>query len=213
MTLNETGSRSYADPDALPCSNISKGDNQQVGDKQLQSIPDQKSVVTPSEKVPAKQGNLAVNSIVLPRENCGTFWTGWVKDIKTANPCPKGCERGEHLQLNEHKNDKERVYQANYQCYRPKLEIRKPPVAVRPAGAAPRRNCGTMWTGWHDDPYAVANPCPANCVRGELRLVNRSRSGDKLQYDMNYQCYVKEPVAKQGTLLTTPSKNDTVNQR
>ena len=48
-----------------------------------------------------------------------------------------------------------------------------------------------MWTGWQSEPKSKANPCPANCERGELRAVNRSLSNGKLAYDMNYQCYVK----------------------
>ena len=131
-------------------------------------------------------------AIVVPRDSCGTHWTGWVKEIGAdVNPCPKGCERGKRLRLDEHKNSGVTEYQANYECYLPRLEVPQPALKPRAAGAPPRQNCGTMWTGWQSGPKSAANPCPANCERGELRAVNRSLSNGKLAYDMNYQCYVK----------------------
>jgi len=132
-------------------------------------------------------------AIVIPRQNCGTHWTGWVNEPGAdVNPCPKGCERGKRLLLNEHKNGDTTQYQANYECYLPRREVRQRALKPRAAGAPPRQNCGTHWTGWQSSPDSEANPCPANCERGELRLVNRNRSGDKLVYDLNYRCYVEE---------------------
>lgn len=138
-------------------------------------------------------------AVVIPRENCGTFWTGWVNDPSAdVNPCPANCKRGERVQINQHKSGNITQYEAKYECYLPQLEIRPAPGArqLPAAGATPRKNCGTVWTGWKSDPHADVNPCPANCERGELRRVNRNRSGDKLLYDMNYQCYVREPAAE-----------------
>ena len=135
-------------------------------------------------------------AIVVPRDSCGTHWTGWVKEIGAdVNPCPKGCERGKRLRLDEHKNSGVTEYQANYECYLPRLEVPQPALKPRAAGAPPRQNCGTMWTGWQSDSKSAVNPCPANCERGELRLVNRSLSNGKLTYDMNYQCYAKDSPA------------------
>ena len=135
-------------------------------------------------------------AIVVPRGSCGTHWTGWVQDPNAdVNPCPKGCERGKRLRLDQHKNGKATEYQANYECYLPKLEVPQPALKAQPAGAPPRQNCGTMWTGWKSDPKSKANPCPENFERGELRSVNRGLSNGKVAYDMNYQCYVKGPEA------------------
>lgn len=111
------------------------------------------------------------------------------------NPCPKGCERGKRLKLDEHKSGDSTEYQANYECYLPQLEVPQPAPITRAAGAPPRRGCGTTWTGWQSDPKSSVNPCPANCERGELRLVNRSLTNGKPMYDMNYRCYFKEPKA------------------
>lgn len=147
--------------------------------------------------------------VVIPRQSCGTHWTGWVKDPNAdVNPCPKGCERGKRLRLDEHKNGKATEYQANYECFLPKLEVPQPALRTRAAGAAPRRDCGTMWTGWQSDPKSAVNPCPANCERGDLRAVNRSLSNGKLVYDMNYRCYFKQPeaskqAAAQAKVITT----------
>jgi len=118
--------------------------------------------------------------------------------VRVPHPCPKGCERGERLQLNAHKSGDTTEYQANYECYLPQLAVPQPALKARAAGAPPRRNCGTMWTGWQSDPSSPANPCPANCERGELRAVNRSLSNGKLVYDMNYQCYGKNREIKKG---------------
>ena len=136
-------------------------------------------------------------AIVVPRDSCGTHWTGWVKEIGAdVNPCPKGCERGKRLRLDEHKNSGVTEYQANYECYLPRLEVPQPALKPRAAGAPPRQNCGTMWTGWQSDSKSAVNPCPANCERGELRLVNRSLTNGKPLYDMNYRCYFKEPETR-----------------
>lgn len=141
----------------------------------------------------------APSAIVVPRSSCGTSWTAWVRDPNAdLNPCPKGCERGERLQLNAHKSGDTTEYQANDECYLPQLAVPQPALKARAAGAPPRRNCGTMWTGWQSDPSSPANPCPANCERGELRAVNRSLSNGKLVYDMNYQCYGKNREIKKG---------------
>ena len=134
--------------------------------------------------------------VVIPRQSCGTQWTGWVKDPNAdVNPCPKGCQRGKQLQLNQHKNGDTTEYEANYECYLPELSVSQPASPAPASGAVARKNCGTMWTGWQSDPKSNANPCPANCERGELRAVNRSLSNGRLVYDMNYRCYVKETEA------------------
>ena len=132
------------------------------------------------------------NAIIIPRENCGTFWTQWAKDPKAdSNPCPANCERGERLDAREQKTDSGMQYQANYRCILPELVVNPPPAAAREPGAPPRSNCGTFWTKRQSDPNADVNPCPANCERGELLDVRRGRSGDKLHYEMNYRCYAK----------------------
>ena len=147
----------------------------------------------------------APSAIVVPRSSCGTSWTVWVKDPNAdLNPCPKGCERGKRLQLDEHKSGDTTEYQANYECYLPQLAVPQPALKARATGAPPRQNCGTMWTGWQSDPSSPANPCPANCERGELRAVNRSLSNGKLVFDMNYRCYVKEPESAKPS--ATPGK-------
>jgi len=146
-------------------------------------------------------------AIVIPGQNCGTHWTGWVKEPNAdVNPCPKGCVRGKRLRLDRHKNGDATEYQANYECYLPKLEVPQPALKARASGAPPRRDCGTMWTGWQSDPKSTVNPCPANCERGELRLVNRSLTNGKAVYDMNYRCYFKEPeVASPAIQITGPA--------
>jgi len=133
-------------------------------------------------------------AIVVPRENCGTFWTAWGSD-PNANPCPANCERGERLDLREQKTADGMRYQANYRCSLPELVVNPPPAASRGPGAPPRTNCGTFWTARQDDPNSDANPCPANCERGELLDVRRGRSGDKLLFEMNYRCYVAQQPA------------------
>jgi hypothetical protein len=53
------------------------------------------------------------------RQNCGTFWTGWMDNPDAdVNPCPKGCVRGERQILNTHKNGDTIEYEARYQCYK-----------------------------------------------------------------------------------------------
>ena len=133
-------------------------------------------------------------AIVIPRENCGTYHTGWVDDPNAdVNPCPAHCERGERLWINSHANGNKTEYDGAYRCYLPELVIEPPPLAAMPPGAPPRRNCGTVWTGREAGPLADVNPCPANCERGELRGVRRGRSDDALYFEMNYQCYLAEP--------------------
>jgi len=135
-------------------------------------------------------------AVVVARQSCGTYWTGWLKDPNAdANPCPTGCQRGKQLQLNQHKNGDSTKYEANYECYLPELSVSQPASSARASGAVARKNCGTMWTGWQSDPNSAVNPCPANCERGELRRVNRGLSNGKPIYDMNYRCYVKEAEA------------------
>jgi hypothetical protein len=148
------------------------------------------SMATPAR--PALPGAV----VVVPRQSCGTYWTGWLKDPNAdANPCPKGCQRGKQLQLNQHKNGDTTEYEANYECYLPELSVSQPTSSAPASGAVARKNCGTMWTGWQSDPNSAVNPCPANCERGELRRVNRGLSNGNPIYDMNYRCYVKEAEA------------------
>ena len=72
----------------------------------------------------------------------------------------------------------------------------------------PRTNCGTFWTARQGNPNLAANPCPANCERGELLDVRRGRSGDKLFFELNYRCYLARDgdiKMKEGTRrVTTP---------
>lgn len=159
------------------------------------------TVLAQAPNLPPRASRAAAGpAIVVPRASCGTYWTSWVKDPNAdVNPCPKGCERGKRLQLDQHRNGKATEYQANYECYLPKLEVPQPALKARAAGTPPRRDCGTMWTGWQSDPKSAANPCPANCERGELRLVNRSLTDGKLVYDMNYRCYFKEADTAQAS--------------
>jgi len=152
------------------------------------------NLTTRSLAAPAVKGP---GAIVIPRGNCGTHWTNWEND-PDGNPCPANCERGERLTVNQSKNGNVTQYRANYRCYLPELVVNQPPGALREPGAPPRRNCGTFWTTKQIDPNADVNPCPANCERGELRLVSRSTSGDKSYYEMNYQCYMAKPGAKPG---------------
>jgi len=129
-------------------------------------------------------------AIIVPQENCGTFWTAWGDDPNAdVNPCPANCERGERLAVRQ-SGDKLK-HQANYRCYLPELVVRQPRAVARAPGAPPRTNCGTFWTVRQSDPNADANPCPANCERGELLGVKRGRSEDKLHYEMNYRCYMR----------------------
>ena len=56
----------------------------------------------------------------------------WVKDPNAdLNPCPKGCERGKRLQLDEHKSGDTTEYQANYECYLPQLAVPQPALKAR----------------------------------------------------------------------------------
>jgi len=65
-----------------------------LGPKPLTKLPN-KLAVTPIEKKPG--------AIIIPRENCGDYHTGWV-DVPNAdvNPCPKSCQRGEQLSVKQH---------------------------------------------------------------------------------------------------------------
>lgn len=148
-------------------------------------------------------------AIVVPRENCGSFWTAWGSD-PNANPCPANCERGERLDLREQKTADGMRYQANYRCSLPELVVNPPAAASRAPGAPPRTNCGTFWTARQGDLNADVNPCPANCERGELQDVRRGRSDDKVHYEMNYRCYVK--AAKFGPRVITTSKIEVVGR-
>ena len=79
------------------------------------------------------------------------------------------------------------------------------PVAPRPAPT--RRNCGTVWTGWIDNPDADVNPCQKGCERGEQRQVKTYKSGDTTRYDVNYQCYLLVPAPRPAIASATPRKN------
>jgi hypothetical protein len=134
-------------------------------------------------------------AIVVPRSSCGTAWTDWVDDPEAdVNPCSASCERGERQVLDSHDVGGHRQFRARYECYLPKLVINQPSGVVLNAadGAKPRRSCGTAWTSAQSDPQSSVNPCPSNCERGELQIVNRSISGKSVQYEMRYQCYVAE---------------------
>ena len=77
--------------------------------------------------------------------------------------------------------------------------IAAPPGAA-PSKSPPRANCGTVWTGWTEDPDTNVNPCPKNCERGERQLVKSYKRGDKTLYDARYQCY---RTAAGATAITT----------
>ena len=133
------------------------------------------------------------NAVVIPRENCGTFWTGWGDDPSAdMNPCPANCERGERLAVKQHKSGDKVQYQANYRCFLPELVVSQPPGTPRKPGATQPTNCGTFWTGRQSEPSADANPCPANCERGELLGVRRGSSDGKSHYEMWYRCYMAQ---------------------
>jgi hypothetical protein len=154
-------------------------------------------ITTPAAKGPG--------AIVIPRQNCGTHWTTWVADPNAdVNPCPTNCERGERQVLNNQKSGNTKQYKARYQCYLPEMVVNQTPEMAKrlEAGAPAKKNCGTFWTGSVDDPNADVNPCPKNCERGELQVVNRNRSGNALQYSMRYQCYMADatPAIKAGKL-------------
>jgi len=133
-------------------------------------------------------------AVVVPRANCGTYHTGWVDDPEAdVNPCPEVCERGERLWVNSQKSGDKTQYDGTYSCYLPELVINQKPEIARQikAGGVNGTNCGTFWTDRQDNPNVDANPCPANCERGELLDVRRDRSyeGSHAIYQKNYRCY------------------------
>jgi len=65
-----------------------------------------------------------------------------------------------------------------------------------------RKNCGTVWTGWIDDPDSDVNPCPQGCERGERQIVKTYQVGDTTQYDVRYQCYQAASAVTAGKLMT-----------
>jgi hypothetical protein len=79
------------------------------------------------------------------------------------------------------------------------------PVAPRPAPT--RKNWGTVWTGWIDDPDADVNPCQKGLERGEQRQVKTYKSGDTTRYDVNYQCYLLVPAPRPAVASATPRKS------
>jgi len=204
---------------SLPEMPTPAGNNKQSGvnlfpDKQTDSGQPDGLSKTPPTSAPAAVGQLSKparefvtqpalkpvakgpGAIVVPRENCGTYWTAWVDDPNTnVNPCPSSCERGERQVLNHRKSGDTEQYQARYQCYLPEIVVNQKPSIARQikAGGVKGANCGTHWTGWQSDLDTDINPCPTNCERGELQVVNRNRSDQGMQYDMRYQCYVAEP--------------------
>ena len=154
---------------------------------------------------PAERGP---GAIVIPRDNCGTHWTAWGSDPNAdSNPCPPACERGERQVLNSRKTADQEQYQARYQCYLPELFVNQPADVVRTqAGTRARQNCGTAWTSAQSSLDTDANPCPANCDRGELQLVRRSLASDGgARYEMRYQCYVAEPGKTTARAQSQPS--------
>jgi len=70
----------------------------------------------------------------------------------------------------------------------------KPPAERATAIIIPRENCGTFWTAWGSDPNANANPCPANCERGERLDVREQRTADGTRHQANYRCSLPELV-------------------
>jgi len=166
-----------------------------------------------SSPLTAAQTIKGPGTIVVPRQSCGTHWTGYVDDPNVnVNPCPTNCERGERQTVNTRKEGGKLKYQARYQCFLPELTISKqiPGVSPQTVGNKPRQSCGTAWTGWLSDLNTTVNPCPRGCEPGELQLVNRSRSGSTVQYDKRYLCYKIEQTpaapstAQSGTKLTLP---------
>lgn len=81
------------------------------------------------------------------------------------------------------------------------------PVAPRPA--ATRRNCGTVWTGWIDNPDADVNPCQKGCERGEQQIVDAHIKGGVKQYNVRYQCYMAEAAPKPATGSSLASQSGT----
>jgi len=168
----------------------------------------------PAHKVPAiKPPAERATAIIIPRENCGTWWSNW-RDDPDANPCPANCERGERLALKQSRDGGKMRYQVNYRCYFPELVVNQPPGAMREPGAPPRTNCGTFWTARQSEPSTDANPCPANCERGELLGVKRGASDGRSHYEMWYRCYMSEvlnprspPVASAGAGNGTGAPN------
>ena len=152
------------------------------------ALPEQPTLKVPAIKPPVER----TTAIVVPRENCGTWWSSWGND-RDANPCPANCERGERLALKESRDGGKVRYQVNYRCYFPELVVNQPPGAMREPGAPARTNCGTFWTARQSEPSTDANPCPANCERGELLGVKRGSSDGKSHYEMWYRCYVAQP--------------------
>jgi len=160
------------------------------------ALPERPTLKVPAIKPPAERASV----IVVPRENCGTVHTGWVNDPEAdVNPCPKACERGERLWVSDWKSGAKTLYDGVYRCYLPELVVAQPPGALSEPGAVSRTNCGTHWTPTQNEPNTDVNPCPANCERGELLDVRRSRSDDKAYYQMNYRCYVAEAGVKAAT--------------
>lgn len=173
----------------------------------------------PKSALPSSSPSLPTNNIPLttqpslpasgqvftiPRENCGTHWTGYVDDPKVdVNPCPTNCVRGERQTVNTRKEGSKLKYSARYQCYLPELTVSKqiPGVSPQTAGGKPRQNCGTFWTGWQNNLNTNVNPCPKGCEPGELQLVNRHSAGNILQYNKRYLCYKNK---QEHSAVTTP---------
>lgn len=85
----------------------------------------------------------AVGTGAVKRQNCGTFWTGWMEDPDTnANPCPKDCVRGERQLVKTYKQGDKMLYEARYQCYRMAAVLQpraEPPATPGKPAPAPSR--------------------------------------------------------------------------
>lgn len=192
-----TGNNSQPEVDLFPDKNAGSAGSEGLSTTLPTSAPPASGKLTKpaSKPVPALTPVVkGPGALVIPRENCGTFHTGWVDDAEAdVNPCPAVCERGERISLQEYKSGDKKQYEGIYRCYFPKLIVNQKPAIARQieSGGVKGTNCGTFWTDSQEDANADVNPCPAHCERGELLDVRRGQSSDgsKASYQMNYRCY------------------------